>query len=44
MKPRTSANEDAATKPFRAVIAVGSAVMGDVVIVAIRAIGSDSSI
>ena len=44
MKPRTSANEDAAIKPFRTVVAVGNAVIRGVVIVTIGAIGGDSDI
>jgi hypothetical protein len=37
VKPRAGANEDAARKPLRAVVAVGSAVVRSKVIVAIRA-------
>ncbi len=36
MKPRAGANEDAARKPFRAVVAVGGAVVRGIVIVTVR--------
>jgi len=39
VKPRAGTNEDAACKPLRAVVAVGSAVIRSEVIVAIRACG-----
>jgi predicted DNA repair protein MutK len=39
VKPRAGANEDAASKPLRAVVAVGSAVVRSEVIVAIGACG-----
>jgi len=42
MKPRASTNEDTAGKPFGAVIAVGSAGVRSVVIVAVGAYGSRS--
>src|SRR5579862_1685339 len=44
MKPRTSANEDTGIEPFRAIVAVSSAVMRNVVIVAVGAIGGDSNV
>jgi hypothetical protein len=42
MKPRANADENAAIEPFRAVIAVGNAVIGGVVIVTIGTIRGDS--
>jgi len=42
MKPRAGANEYAAGKPLRTVVAVRRAVVGRNVIVAIRALGRDS--
>ena len=36
MKPRPCANEDAAVEPFRAVVAVGSAIVRRVIVVAVR--------
>jgi hypothetical protein len=39
VEPRTGTNEDAASEPLRAVVAVGSAVVRSEVIVAIRACG-----
>jgi hypothetical protein len=42
MKPRASTNEDAAAKPFRAVVAVRSAAIGIGVIVSVRTIRGDS--
>jgi hypothetical protein len=42
VKPWARANEDASCKPFRAVIAVGSAGIRTVVVVTIRAVGSDA--
>ena len=44
MKPLASTDEDAAHKPLRTVVAVGGAVVGSSVIVAIRAIRSDSDV
>src|SRR5580658_3262198 len=43
MKPRTCSDKCAAIKPLRAVIAVGDATIGSVVIVAVRAIRSRSN-
>jgi hypothetical protein len=43
MKPRAGANERTTGKPFRAVVAVGSAAIRSSVIVAIRACGSGSN-
>jgi hypothetical protein len=42
VKPWTRANEDAIRKPFRTVVAEGSAGIRRVVVVAIRAVGSDT--
>ena len=42
MKPRTSAYEDAAAKPFRTVIARRSAAIGSLVVVTVRTFRSDS--
>jgi hypothetical protein len=39
VKPRAGTDEEAAVKPLRAVVTVGSAVIGSVVVVAIRAYG-----
>ena len=44
MKPLANTDEDAAHKPLRTVVAVGVAVVGSSVIVAIRAIRSDSDV
>jgi hypothetical protein len=44
MKPRPSANEDAASKPFRAVIAVRSAAIRSCLIVTVGAVGGGSNI
>jgi len=44
VKPRASADEDTTRKPFRSVVAVGSAVIGSSVIVAVGAIGRNSNI
>jgi hypothetical protein len=39
MKPRANANEDAAGKPFGAIVAVGSTAIRSGIIIAIGAIG-----
>jgi hypothetical protein len=44
VKPRAHANEDAAAKPLRAVVAVGSAIIGRDVIVAIGTLRRDSDL
>lgn len=44
MKPGTYAEEGAAGEPLRSIIAVGNAVIGCVVVVAVRAIGSDGDV
>src|ERR1700691_231047 len=38
MKPRASADEDAASEPFRAIVTVGNAAIGSVIIVAVGTI------
>lgn len=42
MKPRTCPDEDAACKPFGAIVPVGSAAVGSSIIVAIRALRGDA--
>ena len=42
MKPRSNADEYAAIEPFRAVVAVGNAVIGGVIVVAVGAIRGDA--
>ena len=42
MKPRSNADEYAAIEPFRAVVAVGNAVIRGVIVVAVRAIRGDA--
>jgi hypothetical protein len=42
VKPGADADEDAACKPLRTVVAVGSAVVGWDVVVAVGTVGSDS--
>jgi len=42
MKPRPHANEYAASEPFRAIVAIGSAGVRSVIVVAVRAIWGDS--
>src|ERR1035437_1384743 len=44
VKPRTGANEDSTRKPLRAVIAVGSTIIGSGVIVPIGTLGRDSNL
>lgn len=44
MKPRTRANEDARVKPLRTEVAIRRAIIRNVVIVTVGAIGSDSDI
>jgi len=44
MKPRSSTDEHAAIEPFRAVVAVGNAAIGGVVIVTIGTIRGDPDI
>src|ERR1700678_1485633 len=44
VEPGAHADEHATAKPFRAVIAVGCASVGSIVIVAVRAVGCDSDI
>ena len=43
MKPLSSADENATSKPFRAVVAVGSAIIWSDVIVAVGTIGRNSN-
>jgi len=44
MKPRASADENAAVKPFRTVIAVGSAAVGSGVVITVGTFGSYSDL
>jgi hypothetical protein len=44
MKPRSSADEDASVKPFRAVVACGSTVIRSDVIVTIRAVRGNADL
>jgi hypothetical protein len=44
MKPRTSANEDVPTEPFRAVVARGSAAVRCGVVVTVGTYGGDTDI
>lgn len=44
VKPRAGANEEATGKPLRAVVAIGSAVVGRDVIVAVGTFGRDADV
>jgi hypothetical protein len=44
VKPRASTNEDTTQKPFRRVVAVGSAIVRGIVIVSVRAFGFGADI
>src|ERR1017187_2227758 len=44
MKPRADTDENAAVEPFRAVVAVGNAVIRRVVIVTVGTVGCDSDV
>jgi hypothetical protein len=44
VKPRASADEDATGKPLWAVVAIGGAVVGRGVIIAVRAFGRDADV
>ena len=44
MKPRASANEDAAVKPLGAVVAVGGTTVRSSVVVAVRTVGGDADV
>ena len=44
VEPWTDADEDAAGEPLRSVVAVGNAVIGGVIVVAVGTIGSDANV